>query len=66
MFVCVCVCGACACVSLGMPRWWTTDVHNDIVRATDVDPFSALVLLDLSTAFDTVDHRILLNVLSTI
>ena len=34
-------------------------VHNDIVRATD----AGLVLLDLSSAFDTVDHEILIDVL---
>ena len=39
-----------------------TIVHNDIVRAIDADEVSVLVLLDLSVAFDTVDH-VLLDVL---
>ena len=31
-------------------------VHNNIVRATDAGQITALVLLVLSAAFDTVDH----------
>ena len=40
-----------------------TIVHNDIVRSTDAGFVSTLVLLDLSAAFDTVDHVTLLDVL---
>ena len=38
-------------------------VHNDIVQAIDKGQLTALVLLDLSSAFDTVDHDCLLSVL---
>jgi len=36
---------------------------NDIIRAIDRGEVTALVLLDLSAAFDTVDHCTLLEVL---
>ena len=36
-------------------------VHNDIVINLDSKLCSALVMLDLSAAFDVIDHRILLN-----
>ena len=39
-------------------------MHNDIVRAIDAGDVSALVLLDLSAAFDTVDDGVLLDVLN--
>jgi len=40
-----------------------TAVYDEIVRAVDSGDMCALVLLDLSSAFDTVDHDTLLAVL---
>ena len=39
-------------------------VQNDIVKAMDTQKVTILVLLDLSAAFDTVDHKVLLRRLS--
>ena len=38
-------------------------VMNDIIRSIDRGDITALVLLDLSSAFDTVDHQTLIDVL---
>ena len=38
-------------------------VHNDLICAADVDRVTALVLLDLRSAFNAVDHDILSSVL---
>jgi hypothetical protein len=40
-------------------------ISNDLLTACNQQKVSALVLLDLSAAFDTIDHQILLSRLST-
>ena len=41
-------------------------VVNDLLNTTDKDKISVLLLLDLSAAFDTIDHQILLSRLETV
>ena len=41
-------------------------VVNDILSAVDNDNISVLLVLDLSTAFDTTDHQILLSHLNSV
>ena len=38
-----------------------TRIHNDILCSIDDNEYLILVLLDLSAAFDTVDHYILIE-----
>ena len=40
-------------------------IYNDLLLASNRKEVSALVLLDLSAAFDTIDHQILLTRLNT-
>ena len=43
-----------------------SNVSNFILQEMDVGKITAMVLLDLSSAFDTVDHEILLNDLTSL
>ena len=50
------------CIALRLPF---CKVHDDILRAVDRGCTVVLLLLDLSAAFDTVDHGLLLHRLNT-
>ena len=41
-------------------------IVNDILSALDNDSISVLLLLELSAAFDTIDHQILLSPLNSV
>ena len=56
--------------SIGLSKFYFTEtallrIYNDLLLASNRKEVSALVLLDLSAAFDTIDHQILLNRLKT-
>jgi len=40
-------------------------IANDVLSSNDSEKVTALVLLDLSATFDTIDHKILLDPLAT-
>lgn len=44
------------CLKLSKSETAVLSVHNDLVRSTNNGQVSALILLDFSSAFDTVDH----------
>ena len=46
--------------------YWISPFVLDILSALDNDNFSVLLLLDLSAAFDTLDHQILLSSLNSV
>ena len=49
----------CHCTEIALLR-----INNDLLRATDQHQDVVLILLDMTVAFDTIDHQILLDRLS--
>jgi len=47
----------------GIIRDHLVKIHNDLVTSIDQGHVGALVLLDMSSAFDTVDHQLLIRIL---
>ena len=43
------------------PKTVLLKIHNDILSSMDDGRVTALTLLDLSVAFDTIDHTVLLR-----
>ena len=51
-------------VSVQIVSFYRNCSHNDVTLNTDKGKVTALTLLDLSAAFDTLDHNILIKCLS--
>ena len=45
-------------------NWRRPFLQNDVLQAVDIEGGAILVLLDLSAAFDTIDHQKLSNLLN--